>query len=66
MQRSTTKHLGRVPEVLLKKGRKDCMSQGVKVVTKEPTETTDLSLLTASEPTVGEPAWDQPKPSVYV
>lgn len=42
------------------------MSQGVKVVTKEPTETTDLSLLTASEPTVGEPAWDQPKPSVYV
>ena len=52
---------GRAPGVLLKKGRRDCMSQvgaGLKVMKGEPTETADLSLweLMDSGPTVRKPA----------
>ena len=44
------------------------MSQGVKDITREPTETTNLGSkeLTESELTVREPEWDQPRPFTYV
>lgn len=53
---------------LLKRARKDCMSQVVKVITLELTETTNLGTqeLTDSGLTAKQPSWDWPRPSTCV
>ena len=53
--------LGQPPGNLLKRGKKDSIAAGgVKVITREPTDTTNLGSyeLTKSQPTARKPVWD--------
>ena len=60
--------LGQAPGVLLKKVRRNCAYQEVKLMMGEHTETGDLSLweLMDSGPTVRKHAWNQARPSVQL